>query len=91
VRREAGGKSSVVVTTTRRGMYERLSLETNVALIPIRRLMAVNSTFTKEKEKRRKEREQKANRIGSGRGKKGGALAQESQLLDAFELLFSSS
>jgi hypothetical protein len=50
-----------------------------------------NKEATKEKEIGREEREQKANRIGSGRGKKDEALAQESQLLDGFELPFRSS
>lgn len=44
-----------------------------------------------EKELRRKEREAKANRTGSGRAKKAEALADTSQMLDGVELPFRSS
>jgi hypothetical protein len=44
-----------------------------------------------EKELRRKEREAKANRTGSGRTKKAEALADTSQMLDGVELPFRSS
>jgi hypothetical protein len=43
------------------------------------------------KEERRKQREAKANRTGTGRTKAAEALAQTSQLLDGVELLFRSS
>jgi hypothetical protein len=43
------------------------------------------------KEQRRRDRETKANRTGTGRIKKAEALAQTSQLLDGIELPFRSS
>ena len=44
-----------------------------------------------EKEQRRKDREAKANRTGTGRTKAAEALAHTSQLLDSVELVFRSS
>jgi hypothetical protein len=48
-------------------------------------------TAVEGKEQRRKEREAKANRTGTGRTKAAEALAQTSQLLDGIELPFRSS
>ena len=48
-------------------------------------------TTMEAKEERRKQREAKANRTGTGRAKAAEALAQTSQLLDGVELPFRSS
>lgn len=52
---------------------------------------AQNITAAELKEQRRKDKEAKANRTGTGRMKKAEALAQTSQLLDGIELPFHSS